>query len=544
MADDILIHWVLTIIISVSFILLFLPMQCYYTKLFCNKSKTEILLSRRYPNIIKWICTLECMYLLVQQPIYMLPRASPLTYTHPHVIPLLHQIEFYTYHFLCWGLILLSLLRYWLMFYELNWRNINPNKIWKIHIDPNIEHSSFWLKYKSTLGSYKFMLKITMFLWTIIYVFHCLFFAFYGYDESQESCKALYGQCVFIIPAIVMVILYTKIPSVLDKYHLRYELCSVLCLDASILPIIITITITLIYVDFGCSDLDIKHNQTADISRGINIKCIPHIIRMTLQIIGWNGYLFVITYCMLKKNQSLKQQKPLRKHCQSDHIQNIRTVAITCLTDVLCDKNEFELFGQHCSREVMIETILSLIELTQFKDLIIIKYGHEFIQDQHENGVQLHRLDATETQHQYSQYTAAASDEFYNYAVISDGLRKYKAIPKSYIVFNGDSDSKEGILCIAWRLYQKYINKESSWTLNISDELRSQYVHDMDMDQIEFVNDAIDMEYFELFEYFDPVIEEMYSLLQSSFTRYIRIDPLAITDDDGEPPGSIEFDYD
>eukprot|EP01083_Nonionella_stella_P131219 398459_1 len=84
----------------------------------------------------------------------------------------------------------------------------------------------------------------------------------------------------------------------------------------------------------------------------------------------------------------------------------------------------------------------------------------------------------------------------------------------------------EQILVIIYKLYCKYISvrntrKVLSFVINISGELRACYINkEMHINLQGFIDKNTEISYIDLFEYFDPIIEEMYSLMQISFERF------------------------
>ena len=150
---------------------------------------------------------------------------------------------------------------------------------------------------------------------------------------------------------------------------------------------------------------------------------------------------------------------------------------------ILSNEPKFELFILWMYREFSHETILSFIELVQYKLFCI-----EIVKQKHNEQL--------ECQYKF-----------------------YENMPKSSIVYAMEKANKYEFM--AQKLYAKYIQEFSEFEVNISGLLRDKYQR---LDENNW-----NLEIKEMVTVFDEVIDEMYYLMIQSFARFKSESRLSIT---------------
>lgn len=184
------------------------------------------------------------------------------------------------------------------------------------------------------------------------------------------------------------------------------------------------------------------------------------------------------------------------------------------LEDVLRDENGFDSFFFHLNREFSTEVLLSLLEMTQFKERVLEEATKR-------------RIAGTGWKEQICElldYPTRSSEIPKSQIVYGDPVdERYK----SYL--NGVQDAhdrvKVELFARAHCLYLKYVKKESKFEVNISWPVRHKLVKEMDVMK-SWICDTPNSftsekeAYTFLFELFDDCMNQNQGLLRNSFLRY------------------------
>merc|ERR1712228_623781 len=173
-------------------------------------------------------------------------------------------------------------------------------------------------------------------------------------------------------------------------------------------------------------------------------------------------------------------------------------------------------------REFSSETILCFIEMVEFKQSLIANWS---IQAKHEA---IHKdtilmIETAKTEENMMSSIASLACEY----------KLYENVPKSSIVYGVEPiDSIEDVKNMVKKLYAKYIKEGSELEVNVTGDLKNNYL----------ILDAAEwrLNIKELIDVFDPVIGEMFDHMLQSFSRFVSESKLPdfSFDDDIVPPDS------
>eukprot|EP01083_Nonionella_stella_P027544 75916_1 len=202
------------------------------------------------------------------------------------------------------------------------------------------------------------------------------------------------------------------------------------------------------------------------------------------------GCIFVQTQWVYKKMNNIG--------CKTNEMKLNNAPSAATMLQVLEDENGFNAFANHLNSEFCIEIILSLIELTQYRQRL-----------QSEQGFMEYVKENTETQPRYSNI----------YIVFP------KDVPKSDIVYGSTSDdggSTDIAKCqeIITKLYNKYISEQSEFCVNISDMTRrniTQWILNYKENENCKREGKV---YFQMYSIFDKCCQELHQLLSYSWYRF------------------------
>jgi len=168
---------------------------------------------------------------------------------------------------------------------------------------------------------------------------------------------------------------------------------------------------------------------------------------------------------------------------------------------LLEDKKSFDLFMAYCASEHCIECVLSLIEMTQFKE-----------------AVQHHLEEVEQRGNEVADEIAHEEDSF----VLPD-RSKYTDFPRSEIVCKG----KDNFKAMAHALFEKYIRVGCDWEINISYFERRKLTRLFEHEDQWLENKEYD-DNFKLYQVFDTCSREMTTLIRAAFSRFKQSDTFKI----------------
>eukprot|EP01084_Bolivina_argentea_P229009 386633_1 len=426
--------------------------------------------------------------------------------------------------------------RCYMNYYCIKYSNAIDSDEWKQLINPLTTTNNWFILNKSTYGNYKYFYKHILiaccFYISLIVVLRLIFSS-----EDHETVR-LRWLTLMSIPALFTFIvisfigyIYCKTPKYGDIFYIHSELKYMI----TVFLVCISSMIVLAIIMYLFHNLTIK----------IAIRLFMVFYFSTVFIIG----ILVQTLFVLHKNANwlniqninenidattlgIEYELTKAKSISSEASPSPRVSKLNqCdMDDVLSDKNGFNSFIFHLRKEFSTEILLSLLELTQFKESILYYYNNEFRNDMDDiinDGSIYDMNDQQKWDITQCIRWPKNSKTFPRSVIVYD---KFHEQYERYCVSDNQINYKISQLMVrAFLLQQKYVNQSAPFQINICYETRNKFANIMnDFDDwmlsngnnVEFkgLNNIKKLKY--LYHIFDECMDEMSSLLRNSFLRY------------------------
>eukprot|EP01083_Nonionella_stella_P269876 913452_1 len=460
--------WLVTAINSFSGFII-IPILGYYLYQF-SKRKDEFCIVKRYPFLVR----VGTILTMVAGPILLLlnslRRISPLVHTNYTAYLTLARVHNAINCPILYAINWVFITRVWLISYDLNYANSNMNKQWKSHLDLTLIDQDFWLKHRNTYGNANYMLRFTLVMVTLYTIPSIVFIQIYIGTDTIKLVDGYLHLTLHLSIVFILIFFYIRLPRVLDLFYLRWEVKR------------------FVLILIGGWFWIFLMNQIINRVNNDIVIIIAFVLRMNTGLIGYGAMSLTSTWLILRKLDG-----GLSSHLKQINRQNARE-----LQRVLLDPHNFELFVQHLAREFCIETILSFIEMVQFKHLINANFDINLGRTVSDDG-------------------DCDTELFYDFDRCD--INRNTAIPRSFIVCKSDLKQKDHndlapFLILTHALFSKYIAPGAELEINISGAVRESYLKDMECGVGTFIDNKLNndnpMEAIDVFEYFDECIEEMY----------------------------------
>eukprot|EP01084_Bolivina_argentea_P239149 401956_1 len=433
-------------------------------------------MQKRHPTLTIIYAIFTILSVCIERPVYLLRH----TIIQNNMLTDIHLI---IYHFTIFPLSYLLTLRYWMIYFNVNWIKATIDKKWKIHLNPIQTEENFYLKSKSTWGNLSWSLKrfcLIIILIDIISLISMLILS--------TSMYTLISLLLNVAPIFIIFYLFFKIRQHNDDFHILKELKII---------IFLVIFSVMRYIVIGFLPIF-----------GIDIY-FRYLFLSVFSSIFMPMYLYFQTlFIVYTINHTDNQRDILQLTNHTSRSTSKSSVEMSdsnspiSLRDTLKNEDLFESFMQHVTREWSTELLLSFIEITQLQNVIKQTYFND------DNTIQLQR---------------------YQIAILEN-----KAIPESYIVHTKSmiellnkceiNDIKEvevekdiEFKMKSYILYKKYIDDCSELQINISGKQKNK-LQDC-MDEIDmFIQ--LNIKKKELFSIYTDVINELAKLLRYSYDRF------------------------
>eukprot|EP01083_Nonionella_stella_P026455 72825_1 len=468
--------------------LIIAPLLSYFLYQF-YKRKDDLFIAKRYPFLVIKTTILTIAAQILWSPFSSLRQISPLEHTNSLYL-VFARIQNICHTPLVYAVSWLFITRVWLISYDLNYANSNMNKKWKSYLDPTLVAKDFWLKHRNTYGNSHYVMRFTFAATAIYCTISWISVQLYLGTDKIVDVETYLHVSLHLSVVIILIALYIRLPHVLDLFYLRFE----------VKMFAIILILGLLWISIMMQIVRRVHSD---------------IIAMIALVLKINGA--TLTYLAMDLTSTWWILRKLDGGLNNSSLKQINRQNVRELNRVLLDSDNFELFVQHLAREFCIESVLSFIEMVQFKHLI-------------ESRFDLH-LGRTLSRDGVDEFDIADKELFYDFDRCD--INQNTAIPKSFIVYKSDLDCKDyndlgPFLIIAHKLCSKYLVCGAELEINISGEMRESYLSDMQSNLSGFMDKKLNsddpMEAIDLFEYFDECIEEMYCLLSMSCDRFLETD--------------------
>ena len=510
--------WLLAIILIAIDIIIYAPIQLYTIAKFNANSPQRKQQQNGYLQIVKFVNIFGILFTLVAYPQIVICLILPIDKLHPSLYTFLIAICHFSCSIIVQALVLMALTRYWLIYYDLNILNSLMNNQWKLYLNAKSVEKNFWFKNRNKLGNKRSMVRLAIVIYVIFCGSHCFasfYFVLYiktGY--STEKFNALLG----LIPIIIGSTVYFKIPNT-SKTHIgtNNPILSSLKYELKIFVFAVIIEVIIVQIIFNVFIHD-HHDFEEYKDNNQGIQRFLHLITYAFT---------VVVLCLLTTRSAthaiydqddfgkIKDYNLVRNELDESNMEMGKQIK---LKQILCDAHEMERFIQYLCQKFELNTILCFMELIQFKYLLDGLFDISLNRDRYTLG--------TIMENGSTEYESKQNDNYYERCVLSV-ICDSEIIPKSDIVYPLNINDRFGekkietmkeCLKIAHKLYSKYIRSNSDESddklvVDISYTLRKCYDFDMDISIKEFIEKHCEDTYEDLFEYFDPVIDEMYAKL-------------------------------
>eukprot|EP01084_Bolivina_argentea_P253178 425201_1 len=365
---------------------------------------------------------------------------------------------------LFFGVILTMILRLWLVNFHHQLQLQIAAASWKqeLLVNKNIK-PSFYTRYKNSLGSVKYLSKVIGSCYIIIYI--ALITIDIAYQNSSFS-EAINDGVLFsgyILAIAFCIIIWCKFPAFKDNLFIRQELK-----ESFIFLIFILM--------FGVAVWIITEHFTI----------IHNILQLTVML-PVDGLLFLAVARVVQLNTKGKKQI-IKQNTQGN---NDFTLA-----RILMHKIGYTEFMQFLVKEFASECCLAFTDLLQFKQWIF-KYNANVSK--------------------YKQDSIEQTSICNNRELIS---LPYD-MPKWYLIYDMKDKSEQEMIAqcmkLVMELRDKYLCDGCKWEINISYRMKQKFEKFI---KSNMVKKDIKLETF--YELFDDIINEMFSLMMSSFTHFVE----------------------
>ena len=450
----------------------------YYGLKFYQRRHDLVMIKRRGDLVIK-IVFLAVIVLAIGTPLlFHLHWPKQISSIAPNpkstgflVADLLNDLLFTAPGLLC---IYLLFLRYWLMYYDIQFSNSCSNLKWKTCIcqkseseDLSIQRDKWFIAHKKNLGNGSFMYKVTLTIAIIVILINIIWSTLYLFEIVGNSYYVLLNILILICMLITIIVLRKRITFFDDNIYLYKEF--------RMISIFWTVLLCLYMI--------------AAVIRGVADNWVAFFAFYTVNTFSTFIMPFLSTFWVLKNIEV----EEIMAHIIPGHTPDTPQSEKSLLREILSDDDTINLFMAHLINEFSMECLLSLIEFTQFRD-----YGMEML-----------KID--------QEAVDAKTGSTANITFAAD-------VPKSDIVY-GDiamvtmDDTLRGFKMKAYKLYRKYVMIGAEYEVNVS--YRTRGILDKHMNDYDnWVNNRDRISKDNLVTIFDDVMMEMTKYLEYSRARF------------------------
>merc|ERR1719295_377770 len=387
----------------------------------------------------------------------------------------------------------LKVFRYFMIYYDLGLAGAMQNLKWTRWINSNIEalkEQNFFVRHRRTIGNVSYMIKRIIFIFSVLSCGAMTSSMLYLFHVTDLQIWFFINSAVMIPTVASVVLIWKKCPYFNDNIFLYKEFQIISwCWGAALSVFFVTAGTTLIF--------------------GVNIvtRCFGYASGIFSAFVTP----FASTFWVLRQ---MKMDKLV------DYItRTSRTSTDLSMEEVLENKNIIQHFAAHLIENFCVESLLALIEFTQFKSYCKEHLGLEDVTTpmHTDHPEHLSDLDIIAMNIEDNVDGVETNEEE------EDKVRRIKFpenVPKSDIVYSPkQSVDIKGFRHRAYKLYEKYIATDTEFQISISYETRRAMEEKMS-DYQKWMSEENGIEGEELADIFDDAGREIMRLLESSKTRF------------------------
>eukprot|EP01083_Nonionella_stella_P078599 215178_1 len=476
---------------------------CYVTSLalaYClyifNKIKVLLIYKKRYPRVVKFECYMCLVMCSIIWPIWIVHASDFPTFTtgtHGNSMNVIVLLNYIIYPFFGHGVACLEFCRLWIMYYKINNLNAVSNNQWQSVIGSSSNTHHWYLMHSTTFGRLRWIMK-RVFCWYLFGAFtSMLLITNFGFTPYTQIVDCFFYGVPMLSILYWYITLLRKKTLIHDNFlfYLEFNTTNrIFCVGLffySCTPIVYILNPYYSHLWtalLGCV-----------VASGPTVISAFYIPKMILKNTLWTD--------TQHSNSDLKKlheaiSVPASVDSQTNttilHGGNVYTAAhnMAQLDKIFMNPVYTNEFIHHMIKEFSLESVLSWIEMKQFEYLLY---------------TQLHALNVD-----LGTYPSVCA------------LAQH--IPQSTIVFGDQKETKNDTKAKVMQhfknkfvlLYEKYINDNSEYCVNISYQLRSQYDCFMSVHG----SDAWNINEQELLSVWHEVNMEMQVFMNAALLRFLK----------------------
>jgi len=477
-------------------IVLLSPIVIFYLIRFSKQSeqRSNMLITKRYPDLVKMFCYFVIFNLLVDRTIatlFVLDIGGEILvrircFTYP-------LVQFSDY---C------ALARFWLIRYDLCLAKAIEQSSCTKYINADIADNNWWIANKAKYGLPKPVKKILLIVCCCTYLFRfSLAQVLISFDDEGHSLVNIFRAVdivLILFPVVSQWIIWCKSPSVGDAFYFKKELTYYCIINVTAFVAYILITIL-----GGAFDVD------------------QFIISMSFYSL--TSLASIIT-CMLQTRWISGKVEGRRPSISLDSLSSPSTPSDDndqTLTDFVSTNEGFGQFMDYLQKEFSLELMLFVIEVTQFKALMVQQNcipstdeEEPVLPTQHAPKSSLvHMLFCNNNAHQTNDKDTANNIRFDNIVGI-DTFTIKQALDGITV---STLETEEKLKLTAYLLYEKYVANGADLQINICGPDRVR------LDNLMATPGQLmqhKMKPTELYQIFNAALDEMMKLMRYSYARF------------------------
>eukprot|EP01083_Nonionella_stella_P063842 165906_1 len=457
------------------------------------KSMTHLrIIQKRYPTLIMTEAIASIILLLAALPPWLnswmvgIPIANQTLDDLLHVIGIVLSV--YSLHFI----MNIKSLRLWLISFDLHYLNALENDHWKSQIDHSSADKNWYLQNKNKWGNTLYTAK-RVFVYYLsassLSLTMLLYMAFIAVDKRTWIGFAVDG-IMYIAP--LSTVIYTCYRCRMMKendhflFYYEFRITAILWSMGFVSYPVVGVTNYLGYKTVSFSLIIVLVLWCFGFLTLLSTLWIPYkISKLTV----WDDYL----------NDDEKMMTELSKQNSNRVVVGRDKLRLSeQLKETMKSQQEFDAFILYMLREFSAETVLSFIEMVQFKKYISNLVGVEDV-----DGYVMHDEIPKSS-------IIYCPTHMQMHSTTSDNLIHAKAVA---VTVNTNIDNTR-IKNILHSIHEKYIRINSQFEINLGSPLRQKYKkfdeQNWDMDSNDFVH------------VFDALIEKMFDFMKDSYARYAQ----------------------
>eukprot|EP01084_Bolivina_argentea_P112987 201464_1 len=494
------------------------PAAVYVLRLYYKNRHQQAIRARHYQIVI----IIGCIFIyafFIDRPIALIDDSNYFLNS-----PIWHTIHYILFPIQIHGVKLALVLRYFVVYFDLNFANSMLDSKWKSILNSNFDNHNWFLKHKKTYGNFSWQIKRYFIGWFILSILSTIIRNLYQFNVYSESAASIFHGIIIFTYAPILIYLYSKIIIIntIPIFYIKLEMQYITIIFVS--QFIVYLISILLKQFYGLNDFILQCIWSFSGMIAVSLylyfftiwtlkKCVWNIdttMSECSEMISLNTLNTVNSLSYRLSNQSINRSE-LPQLNKSGHksptVDTVHSIHEIDLFEILKHNNGYQYFMEHLMSEINYECLLSFTEMVQFK--IAMK-------DTLTNYLYVHSLPVN----------TGSSKTIKDILLFqfSDIVPLSSIIYKEIVEELKDESKKQEVIQKfkqkAYDLFVKYIYdpcKTCEYEINISYSMRDPLIR-----QLKHYNDWMHSEINEreLFCLYDECIIEMYDLMHDGFVRF------------------------